>query len=114
MQVPDFPGCAADKNLLANAGDKGSIPGPGRSHTPLHNQTSASQLLSQAPRVCALQQGKPKNHNQEQARTAAIRGSPRKAMRPKIQLKLQVSICVTNETEKGLRFRAIVKGAYNL
>ena len=46
MQIPDFPGGAAGKNLLANAGDKGSIPGPGRSHTPLHNQTGASQLLS--------------------------------------------------------------------
>ena len=46
MQVPDFPGGVADKNLLASAGDMGSIPGPGRSRTPQHNQTSASQLLS--------------------------------------------------------------------
>ena len=46
MQVPVFPGGAADKNLLASAGDMGSIPGPGRSHTPQHNQTGASQLLS--------------------------------------------------------------------
>ena len=28
----DFPGGAVVKNLLANAGDKGSSPGPGRSH----------------------------------------------------------------------------------
>ena len=26
----DFPGGTADKNPLANAGDRGSIPGPGR------------------------------------------------------------------------------------
>ena len=29
----DFPGGAVVKNLPANAGDTGSIPGPGRSHT---------------------------------------------------------------------------------
>ena len=28
----DFPGGAVDKNPPANAGDTGSIPGPGRSH----------------------------------------------------------------------------------
>ena len=28
----DFPGGAVVKNLPANAGDMGSIPGPGRSH----------------------------------------------------------------------------------
>ena len=27
-----FPGGSVDKNLPANAGDTGSIPGPGRSH----------------------------------------------------------------------------------
>ena len=46
MQGPDFPGGAAGKNLPASAGDMGSIPGPGRSHTPQHNQMGASQLLS--------------------------------------------------------------------
>ena len=30
----DFPGGAVVKNLPANAGDTGSIPGPGRSHMP--------------------------------------------------------------------------------
>ena len=30
----DFPGGAVDKNLLANAGDTGLIPGPGRFHMP--------------------------------------------------------------------------------
>ena len=28
----DFPGGTVDKNSPANAGDTGSIPGPGRSH----------------------------------------------------------------------------------
>ena len=30
----DFPGGAVVKNLPANAGDTGLIPGPGRSHMP--------------------------------------------------------------------------------
>ena len=33
----DFPGGAVVKNLLANAGDTGSSPGPGRSHMPQGN-----------------------------------------------------------------------------
>jgi len=33
----DFPGGPVVKNLLANAGDMGSIPGPGRSHMPWSN-----------------------------------------------------------------------------
>ena len=31
----DFPGGAVVKNPPANAGDTGSIPGPGRSHMPM-------------------------------------------------------------------------------
>ena len=33
-QLQDFPGGAVVKNPPANAGDTGSIPGPGRSHMP--------------------------------------------------------------------------------
>ena len=33
----DFPGGAVVKNPSANAGDMGSIPGPGRSHMPQSN-----------------------------------------------------------------------------
>ena len=33
----DFPGGAVVKNPPANAGDLGSIPGPGRSHMPRSN-----------------------------------------------------------------------------
>ena len=32
LQIWDFTGGAAVKNLPANAGDMGSSPGPGRSH----------------------------------------------------------------------------------
>ena len=32
-----FPGGAVVKNPPASAGDRGSIPGPGRSHTPRSN-----------------------------------------------------------------------------
>ena len=57
----------ADNNLPVNAGDMGSIPGPGRSHMPQTNWAHVPQLLSQsatttethAPRACALQQEKP-------------------------------------------------------
>ena len=75
----DFPGGAVVKNLPANAGDMGSIPGPGRSHMPRSNGARAPQLLSlrsrarepqllnpraatteaHAPRARALQQEKP-------------------------------------------------------
>ena len=67
------------KNLPANAGDKGSIPGPGRSHMLQSNKARAPQLLSlhsrahepqllspraatteaHVPRACVLQQEKP-------------------------------------------------------
>ena len=33
----DFPGGPVDKNLLANVGDTGSIPGLGRFHMPRGN-----------------------------------------------------------------------------
>ena len=42
----DFPGGAVVKNLPAKAGDMGSIPGPGRSHTPRTNEAHAPQPLS--------------------------------------------------------------------
>ena len=35
--LSDFPGGAVVKDLPANAGDTGSIPGPGRSHMPQTN-----------------------------------------------------------------------------
>ena len=33
----DFPGGAVVKNPLANAGDTGASPGPGRTHMPQNN-----------------------------------------------------------------------------
>ena len=36
-QLEGFPGGAVVKNPAANAGDTGSIPGPGRSHMPRSN-----------------------------------------------------------------------------
>ena len=44
----DFPGGLVIKNLPANAGDTGSIPGPGRSHMPV-----VPQAPSQCSRVCS-------------------------------------------------------------
>ena len=42
----DFPGGAVVKNPPSNAGDTGSIPGPGRSHMLHSNQACVPQLLS--------------------------------------------------------------------
>ena len=47
------------KNLPANAGDTGLIPGPERSHMPRGNWAHAPQLLSRHARPHALQQEKP-------------------------------------------------------
>ena len=41
-----FPGGAVIRNLPANAGDKGSSPGLGRSHMPQSNWAREPQLLS--------------------------------------------------------------------
>ena len=51
----DFPGGAVVKNLPANAGDMGSIRGPGRSHIPWSNKARVPQLLSLHSRACAPQ-----------------------------------------------------------
>ena len=37
MYIEDFPGGTMNKNLPDNAGDTGSIPGPGRFHVPRSN-----------------------------------------------------------------------------
>ena len=42
----DTPGGALDKNPPANAGDVGSIPGPGRFHMPRGYKAHVPQLLS--------------------------------------------------------------------
>ena len=47
----DLPGGTVVKNPPANAGDTGSIPGPGRSHMPRSNKARAPQLLSLCSRV---------------------------------------------------------------
>ena len=90
----DFPGGTVVKNPPANAGDMGSIPGPGRSHMTWSNWAYAPQLLSlrsgarepqllnpcaatteaRVPRACAPQQEKPP---QWEARAPQQKGSPR-------------------------------------
>ena len=49
------------KNLPANAGDMGSIPGLGRSRMLWGNQACVPQLLKPAPRVHALPQERHRN-----------------------------------------------------
>ena len=54
-----FPGGPVLKNLPANAGDAGLIPGFGKSHIPWGNYACVPQLLSPCCRACAPQQEKP-------------------------------------------------------
>ena len=54
------PGDSRVKNLPANAGDKGSIPDPGKSLTALSNSARVPQLLKPpSPRARPLQQERP-------------------------------------------------------
>ena len=55
----DFPGGAVVKNPPANAGDMGSIPGPGRSHMPRSTKARAPQLPSLRSRAREPQLLKP-------------------------------------------------------
>jgi len=59
--VKDFPSGSVVKNLPANAGDTGSIPGLGRSLEDAKEQlrpcTTTTETAS--PRACALPQEKP-------------------------------------------------------
>ena len=55
----DFPDGPAVKNLPADAGYMGLIPGLGRFHMPQSNQVCEPQLLSPHSRAHALQQEKP-------------------------------------------------------
>ena len=59
-QPRDFPGGAVVKNLPANAGDKGSSPGLGRSHVLAADQLSQCTTTTEArkPRARAPQQEK--------------------------------------------------------
>ena len=54
-----FPGSPVVKNLSANAGNMGLIPGLGRSHTPQGNQVRVLPLLRPGSGAYAPQQEKP-------------------------------------------------------
>jgi len=56
----DFPGSTVDKNLPANAGDMGSIPGLRRFHTPLATKAHEPQLLKPVCLEPALYNEKPR------------------------------------------------------
>ena len=52
--MKDFPGGAEVKNLPANAGSMGSIPGPGRSHVLQGNYTYSTTTEPTCPRAHLL------------------------------------------------------------
>ena len=47
--ILDFPGGTVGKNPPANAGDTGSIPGPGGSHVPWSNWSRVLNCLTLKP-----------------------------------------------------------------
>ena len=55
----DFLGGTVVKSLSANAGDRGSIPGPGRSQMPQVNSLCTTTTESKRPKAFVLQQEKP-------------------------------------------------------
>ena len=63
MLKQDFPGGSAVKNLPANAGDTGLIPGPGRSHIHQGSQARALQPLTPVWLETALHNTR--NHSDE-------------------------------------------------
>ena len=72
----NFPDSTVDKNPAANAGDTGSIPGPGRFHShrtmkPMSPHAAATE--AHVPRAHAPQQKKP---SQLEAHTPQLESSP--------------------------------------
>ena len=59
IKIEGFPGGSVVKNPPANAGDTGSIPGPGGSHMPWSSSAPVPQLLS--PRAAAVEALMPKS-----------------------------------------------------
>ena len=54
-RMRDFPCGTVNRNPLANAGDRGSIPGPRRFHMPQSSWACAPQLLSPHSKACEPQ-----------------------------------------------------------
>ena len=85
----DFPGGPVVKNPPADAGDMGSIPGPGRFHMPRGNQVCVPQLLLHRvklahSRACAPPQEKPPQyvhapHLERSCRSPQLEKSPHTA-----------------------------------
>jgi len=81
----DSPGGPVVKKLPVNAGDMGSIPGPGRSHMPLGNQALVMELLKPVrlePRICnrrSHRNEEPKHRSEEQPALSTTRECPRAA-----------------------------------
>ena len=59
MQIQDFPGGPVVKNLPANRGDMGSIPGPEIPHATEQQSLSATTTDSLHPKAHTLKQEKP-------------------------------------------------------
>ena len=78
LKTYDCPSGAVDGSSSANAGDTGSIPGPGRFHTPRSNEAHEWQLLKPTPLEPGLHNRR--SHRREKPR-ATTGESPRAAMK---------------------------------
>ena len=83
--MENFPGSLVFKNPPANAGDMGSILGPGRSHMPQSNEVHGPQLLSlcSRPRSAAAAEG-----CASRARVPQDSPLPREACAPQLESNL--------------------------
>ena len=81
------------KNLPANAGDTGSIPGPGRSHVPRNNQVREPQLRARLEPVLRNKRShhneKPEHRGKEQPPLASTREKPKCSNKDPVQPKIK-------------------------
>ena len=75
-----FPGGSVVKNPPANAGDTGSIPGPGRPHTPQTTKPHSHCAWALSPRLTATEALEPPSPHSAREGATATR-SPRRAAR---------------------------------
>ena len=94
MGKGDFQGGAVNRNLSANGGDSGSIPGLRRFHMPQSNKACVPQLLvphsrAHKPRLLSLGAANTKARapNLEGPSLATTRGSRSKAMKTQLNQK---------------------------
>ena len=126
-----FPGDSVVENPTANAGDTGSIPGPGLPHMSQSNQTHVPQLLSlcsrawelgstepEDPRVRAPQQAttmrNPHTLTMEQSPLAITRGKPMHQQRPSTTKTKQINLQRKRKKTSTMGFKTNEEVKYSI